>query len=105
MPVLLLFLFLTELLTVAIIVLDIHLVREWYIWKNTFDDEYARRCLYGAIALTAYSFFGKFPISWILSKFRNNEDEPKQEHSKYREQLKRPDGSVINIEFIGDKKL
>jgi pimeloyl-ACP methyl ester carboxylesterase len=105
MPVLLLFLFLTELLTVAIIVLDIHLVREWYIWKNTFDDEYARRCLYGAIALTAYSFFGKFPISWILSKFRKNEDEPKQEHSKYREQLKRPDGSVINIEFIGDKKL
>ncbi|MCW3115714.1 MAG: alpha/beta hydrolase [Segetibacter sp.] len=105
MPALLLFLLLTELLTVAFIVLDIHLIREWYIWKDTIDDEYARRCMYGAIALTAYSFFGKFLISWILSKFRKNEDEPKQEHSKYSEQLKRPDGSVINIEFMGDNKL
>lgn len=76
MPVLLLFLMLTELLTVAFIVFDIHLIREWYNWKGTLDHEYARRCLYGAIALTTYSFFGKFLISRILSKFRKNEDSP-----------------------------
>ena len=105
MPVLLLILLLTELLTVAFIVLDIHLIREWYLWKDTFDDEYARRCLYGAIALTAYSLFGKNLIPRLLSKSRRNEDEPKQEHSKYNEKLKRPDGSVINIEFMGDNKL
>ena len=105
MPVLLLILLLTELLTVAFIVLDIHLIREWYLWKDTFDDEYARRCLYGAIALTAFSLFGKNLIPRLLSKSRRNEDEPKQEHSKYNEKLKRPDGSVINIEFLGDNKL
>lgn len=104
MPALLLLLFLTDLLTIAFIVLDIHLIREWYQWKDTYDDEYARRCLYGAIGLTAYSLIGKTPVSWILSKFRKNEDEPKQEHSKYNEQLKRPDGSVINIEFLGDNR-
>lgn len=78
MPALLLFLFLAELFTVAFIVLDIHLIREWYLWKDTFDNEYARHCLYGAIALTAYSLLGKFPVSWLVSKFRKNEDEPKQ---------------------------
>lgn len=105
MPVLILFLLFTELFTIAIIVFDIHLIRDWYHWKDTVDDEYARRCLYGAIAATAYLLLGKFPVSWILSKSRKNEDEPKQEHSKYSEQLKRPDGSVINIEFMGDNKL
>ena len=105
MPLLLLLILLTELLTVGFIILDIHLIREWYTWKDTIDDEYARRCLYGAIALSAWSFFGRSVISRILSKSRKSEDEPKQEHSKDNEQLKRPDGSVINIEFMGDKKL
>jgi pimeloyl-ACP methyl ester carboxylesterase len=104
MPALLLFLLLTDLVTIAFIVFDIHLIREWYQWKDTVDDEYAKRCLYGAIALTAYSLLGKFPVSWLVSKFRKNEDEPKQEHSKLNEQLKRPDGSVINIEFLGDNR-
>jgi pimeloyl-ACP methyl ester carboxylesterase len=105
MPVMILILLLTELFTIGFLVLNIYLISEWYHWKDTVDDEYARRCLYGAIALIAYSLLGKFPISWILSKFRKNEDEPKQEHSKFSEQLKRPDGSVINIEFIGDNTL
>jgi pimeloyl-ACP methyl ester carboxylesterase len=105
MPVLLLIVLLTELLTVAFIVLDIHVIREWYLWKDTFDNQYARRCLYWAIAFTAYSLLGKNLIPRLLSKSRRNEDEPKREHSKYGEQLKRPDGSVINIEFIGDNRL
>jgi pimeloyl-ACP methyl ester carboxylesterase len=104
MPVIILLIVLVELFTVGLIILDIHLIREWYIWKDTIDDEYARRCLYGAIALTAWSFFGRTIISSILSKARKNEDKPRQEHSKESEQLKRPDGSVINIEFMGDKK-
>ncbi len=105
MPLLLLVLFLTQLLIIAVFIFDIYLIREWYQWKDTFDDEYARRCIYGAICLTAYSLVGKFPISWMLSRFRKNEDEPKQEHSKVSQKLKRPDGSAINIEFMGDNKL
>ncbi|MDB5193056.1 MAG: alpha/beta hydrolase [Segetibacter sp.] len=104
MPVILLILLLTEFLTIAFIVLDVHLIREWYLWKDTYDEEYARRCLYVAIACTAYIFLGKFPTSWLVSKFRKNEDEPKQEHSQFNENLKRPDGSVINIDFYGDDK-
>ncbi|TDH19944.1 hypothetical protein EXU57_21940 [Segetibacter sp. 3557_3] len=82
MPVLLLFLILTELCTIGIVFFGIHLFREWYLWKDTLDDEYALRCLYGALALTAYSLLGKFPVSWILSKSHKDEDEPTQEHSK-----------------------
>jgi pimeloyl-ACP methyl ester carboxylesterase len=104
MPLFLLALLLADLLTIAFLGFDIYLIREWYHWKNTFDDDYAHRCLYGAIALTVYSLLGKFPVSWVVSKFRKQENEPKQEHSKHNEKLKRPDGSVINIEFMGDDK-
>jgi pimeloyl-ACP methyl ester carboxylesterase len=105
MPILLLVLFIAELLTIGFIVLDIFLLREWYLWRQTFDDDYARRCLYWAIGVTMYSLLGKFPVSLLVSKPRRNEDDPRQEHSKYSEQLKRPDGSIINIEFIGDNRL
>ncbi len=104
MPLLLLIMFLTELLTVAFLIFDVYLIREWYLWKDTIADEHARHCLYGAIALTAFSFMGKMPVKWLVSKFRKDEDEPKQEHSKQNEMLKRPDGSVINIEFMGNDK-
>jgi pimeloyl-ACP methyl ester carboxylesterase len=102
MALLLLVFFLSELFTIAVIVFDIHLMWEWYNWRNTYADEHARHCLYGAIALSAFSFLGKTPIKWLLSKFNRNEDEPKQEHCDRSEKLERPDGSVINIEFMGN---
>lgn len=102
MPLLFLVFFLSELFTIAVIVFDIHLIREWYNWRNTYADEHARHCLYGAIALSAFSLMGKTPIKWLFSKFNKEEDEPKQEHSDRNEMLERPDGSVINIEFMGN---
>ena len=105
MPVFLLALLLADFLTIAFLGFDIYFIKEWYHWRNTINDDYAHRCLYGAIALTAYSLLGKFPASWMVSRFRKREDEPKQEYSKNNQQLKRPDGSVINIDFIGDNTL
>jgi pimeloyl-ACP methyl ester carboxylesterase len=102
MPLLLLLLLLTDLLTVAFIVLDVHLIREWLHWKDTYHHALARNYLYGAIAVTAFTLIGRVPIKWLVSKFRKHEDEPVQEHSKLSEMLQRPDGSVINIEFMGD---
>ena len=47
---------------------------------------------------------GRMLMRLLVSTFRKNEDEPKQEHSKQNELLKRPDGSVINIEFMGNEQ-
>ena len=49
MPLLLLLILLTELLTVGFIILDVHLIREWYIWKDTIDDEYAAAAFMGQL--------------------------------------------------------
>jgi pimeloyl-ACP methyl ester carboxylesterase len=102
MPLLLLLLILPEIFTIAFIVLDVHLFREWYLWKDTYDHDYAMRCLYGAIALAVYSLFGKAPISLLVSKLRKGEDEPNMNRSEQSEELQRPDGTVIHIEFMGD---
>jgi pimeloyl-ACP methyl ester carboxylesterase len=104
MPAILLLLLFADLLSIAVIVLDIHFIQQWYHLKDTYRDEHARHCLYWAIGLTAFSFLGKFPVSLLVSKFRKNEDEPKQEHSRHSEMLERPDGSMINIEFLGDNQ-
>jgi pimeloyl-ACP methyl ester carboxylesterase len=102
MPIILLILLLTDLSTVLIVWWDIHLFREWYLYRDTIAFEHAKHCLYGAIALLAYSFAGKTPITWLVCKMRKNEDEPKMEHSSETQKLQRPDGTIINIEFFGD---
>lgn len=104
MPVLLLTLILPELFTIAFIVFDIHLFREWYLYHDTNAFEHARHCLYGFIALMGYIMLGKMPVKYLVSRLRKSEDEPKYERSTDTEKLTRPDGSVINIEFLGDKK-
>lgn len=102
MPLILLLFLLADLFTVFVIVLDVHFIRQWYEWKNTYHHAHAAHYLYWAIGVTTFSLLGKFPISWLVSKFRKNEDVPKQEHSSENEKLKRPDGSEINIEFLGN---
>ena len=102
MPILLLLFILPEIITICLLILDIHLYRQWYIWKDTLDHDYAVRSLYGAIALTAYFLIGKSPIKYLVSKHRKDEDEPKIERAENTEQLQRPDGTIINIEFWGE---
>jgi pimeloyl-ACP methyl ester carboxylesterase len=103
MPILLLLLII-EFLPVALFFLDVHFIREWYFFKDTYRDEYARNCLYWAIGITAYSVLGKFVVSTLVSKTRSHEEEPQHEHSKYNEKLRRPDGSEIHIEIFGDNQ-
>jgi pimeloyl-ACP methyl ester carboxylesterase len=100
MPLIVLILCLTDFLSIAIVGFDVYLFREWYVYKDSLRFEYATHCLYGAIALTAYAFFAKLPVTWLVSKVRKGEDQPKMENL-VSERLARPDGTVINIEFAG----
>ncbi|HEX8517242.1 MAG TPA: alpha/beta hydrolase [Bacteroidia bacterium] len=102
MPLLLLLPLLLEFLTIGVIVLDVYLIHEWYTYRNTYLHDHARYCLYGAIAITAYSFLGGSSMKLILSKRKKGEDEPCGERSNTREVLVRPDGTQINIEFEGN---
>jgi pimeloyl-ACP methyl ester carboxylesterase len=102
MPLLLLLMLLPDIVTLALIALDVRFIHQWLYWRNTYLNDHAQRSLQYAIALTAFSLFGKFPISWLVCKTRKNEDEPKLERATETEELKRPDGTVIHIEFQGN---
>lgn len=99
----LLALLLVDLLSVFLVLFDFHLWREWYLYRNTFEDAYATRCLYGALALLIHFFTARFIIKKLFSKDRPYEEGPEYERSRDREKLIRTDGSVINIEHYGKK--
>lgn len=104
MPLVLLAFLVADILSIFLFGLDIYLWREWYFNKDTLDDEYARRCLIGAIALLLYMLAGgRSIIKLLLSKRRKSEDEPTTKRSNDSEELRRTDGSVINIEHYGVK--
>ncbi|WP_207425818.1 alpha/beta fold hydrolase [Pedobacter sp. SYSU D00535] len=104
MPLLLLGLLAADLLSLVFLGVDIFLWREWYLNRDTLDDEYARKCLIGAVALLIYIFLGgKSIIKALFSKKRQNEDDPRPEKSREQEELRRADGSLINIEHYGIK--
>jgi pimeloyl-ACP methyl ester carboxylesterase len=102
MPLILFAILLADILSVAFIFVDYYLWHEWYENRNTIADDYANRCLYGAIALLAFMSFGKLFVKSVLSKRRKGEDEPEMFKSQQHETLKRPDGSLINIEYYGN---
>ncbi|MEI6945903.1 alpha/beta hydrolase [Paraflavisolibacter sp. H34] len=102
MALLVLALLFADLLSIAFLFLDIHLWREWHEYRNTAADDYADRCLYGAIALLAYmALMGRPLILRLLSKKRPGEKEPHLFESDRKDRLERPDGTVINIEYYG----
>src|SRR4051812_46628146 len=103
MPLLLLVMFLVDLLSVAILFIDYHLWREWYHYRDTLNDDYAQRCLIGAIALLGYSFLGKFPLVLFVSKRRKNENEPHMFTAEENDFLERHDGTKLNIAHFGRK--
>jgi pimeloyl-ACP methyl ester carboxylesterase len=104
MPVLLLALFFTNLFTIIFVAVDVYLGRQWYLHRNIpGDQDYATRCLVGAVALLFFILFGKSLIRILFSKGSKEVDEPSAERMKEQSRLKRPDGSVINIEQGGIK--
>lgn len=104
MPLIVLALLLANLLTMAFVGLEVYLCREWYLHKDILaDQDYARQCLMGAIALLLYLVVGKYIIRMLLGKSRKGEDEPETHRFQDQQQLQRPDGSIINIEHGGIK--
>jgi pimeloyl-ACP methyl ester carboxylesterase len=101
MPLLLLAFFIADLLSFAYPVIAYYLYREWDKYHNTVNEDYAQRCLYGAIALLLFILLGKFLIKALLSKSRKGEDEPHMFDTNKRDTIKRPDGSSINVEYYG----
>src|SRR5688572_24898540 len=101
MPILILIFLLIDLLSIGAVIADIYLWREWWEYRNTLFDDYANRCLYGAIALLAYVFFGRTLIKALVSKKRARKDEPEMFETSRRDVMKRPDGSTIHIEYYG----
>jgi Predicted hydrolases or acyltransferases (alpha/beta hydrolase superfamily) len=101
MPLLLLLFFIADLLSFAYPIIAYYLWREWHKYHYTIYDDYAHRCLYGAIALLVFIILGKFLIKLLLSKSRKGEDEPHILNTKKSERIIRPDGSIINVEYYG----
>jgi pimeloyl-ACP methyl ester carboxylesterase len=101
MPLLLLVFFIADLLSLAYPFIAYYLYREWDKYHNTINDDYAQRCLYGAIALLLFILLGKFLIKILVSKNRKGEDEPHMFNPKKRDSIKRPDGTIINVEYYG----
>lgn len=101
MPLLLLAFFLVDLLSIAYPFIAYYLWQEWDRYNDTVNDHYADRCLYGAIALLALILLGRFLMKALLSKSRKGEDEPHTFEATKADSIKRPDGSIINIEYYG----
>jgi hypothetical protein len=68
MPLLILAILLFGLLSFVYPLLAYYLWREWNTYHGTAADAYAHRCLYGAIALLLFIFFGRFLMKMLLSK-------------------------------------
>jgi pimeloyl-ACP methyl ester carboxylesterase len=102
MPFLLAFL-LADLISIAYPFIAYYLYRQWQQYRNTIEHDYAQRCLFGAIALLLIIVLGKFLIKALLSKKRKGEDEPHLFETNNRDGIKRPDGSIINVEYYGNK--
>ena len=90
-----------DLLSFAYPIIAYYLWREWNRYHNTVYDDYAHRCLYGALALLLLIVLGKFLIKFLLSKNRKGEDEPQMLDTTKKDRINRPDGSVINVEYYG----
>ncbi len=94
-------LLLADLLSVAYPFVAYYLWREWDRFRDTPSDDYAQRCLWGAIVLLLFIVLGKFLIRTLLSKNRKGEDDPHRFSSDQQDTLERPDGSSIHIEYFG----
>jgi pimeloyl-ACP methyl ester carboxylesterase len=101
MPLLLLAFFIADLLSIAYPLIAYYLYREWDQYRNTLEDDYAQRCLFGAIALLLFMLLGRFLIKALLSKSRKGEDQPHRFDTNHRTTIKRPDGSTLNVEYYG----
>lgn len=101
MPLVILAIYLFSVVTVGLIAADVYLFREWYVYKDTANDDYAVRCLVGAIALLLFSFSGRKPIAWLLSSRKRKDDDPRIEYSTSSDTLTREDGSKIHIQYTG----
>lgn len=103
MALILIAIYLITLLTAGVVAADIYLFREWYLYHDTINDDYATRCLIGAIGLLLFSVGGRKPIAWLVSSLKRKDDNPKIMYSQHFDKLRRPDGSEIHVQYEGKR--
>ncbi|HEY0110586.1 MAG TPA: alpha/beta hydrolase [Fibrella sp.] len=103
MPLLLLAILLADLISIGFLFLGYHFWHEWQTNRDTVYDAYAQRCLYGVLAIGLYMLLGRFLLAPLLSKSRPGEDQPQRADSPEHDTIKRPDGSLIHMDFYGPK--
>jgi pimeloyl-ACP methyl ester carboxylesterase len=102
MPLLLFFTFLIDLLSVALLGVDIFLFREWYVFRTTTLAQYAWQCLYAAAAIGVYLLLGRYTFSLLLCRWNfKGEEQPNLRRGQERKYIRRSDGSKIYVEFFG----
>jgi hypothetical protein len=102
MPLLFLVNWFFGLFTLGFIILDVYLFHEWYKYKDLYEQDHARHCLIGALALLAFLTLGKFVVRIFTGKTTpEGQEEPKMERSAESTVVSRPDGSKIHVEFEG----
>ena len=70
MPLLIIAFFIADLLSISYPFIAYYLYREWDRYGDTADNDYAQRCLWGAIAILVFILLGKFLIKALVSKSR-----------------------------------
>jgi pimeloyl-ACP methyl ester carboxylesterase len=94
MPFYFLLIWLVGLLSISVLGGGIYILYEWYIGELE-----GMSYLLGGLAMILWSFGGRF-ISLPLFR-RAGRDEPKHIRSETVQRLRRPDGSVLQVEFYG----
>jgi pimeloyl-ACP methyl ester carboxylesterase len=94
MPFNFLFIWLVGLLSISILGGGIYILYEWYIGELE-----GMSYLLGGLAMILWSFGGRF-ISLPLFR-RPGTDEPKRIRSETVQRVRRPDGTVLQVEFYG----
>ena len=93
-----------DLLSIAYPFIAYYLFREWQRYNDTVNNAYADRCLYGMIALLVLILLGRFLLKALLSKRRSGEEEPHLFKAAKSDSIRRPDGTIINVEYYGNER-
>lgn len=90
-------------LSLFLLGLEVHLMKEWYWSKKTANNKYALKCLLGAGVISLYFVVVKKVILLSFETERPDEEDPRILIPTEEEKIQRPDGSTIHVQHFGVK--
>jgi len=100
---LLLALVVVDSLSLFLLGLEAHLIKEWHRGRKTNDKKYALQCLLGAGVVSLYFVAVKKVILLCFRNERPKEEDPRILIPTAEEKIPRPDGSTIHVQHFGVK--